>query len=271
MSMKIRIFLLVLGFAGILSLPASAQIFAETGKINLEAAPGQAISDSMMVHNTSNQGVKVKAYWEDFTYQPPFDGTKKFLPAGSAKDSMSSWVSFSPQEFTLAPFAKQAIAYVIKVPEDFKGGHYGVMFFERQDDNQPMVDEATGVRIVTRVGSLFFLVPENKDKSAAIENLNLSGGQLTGDLQNQGDVILIPSATFYVLDPEGMVVDRGEVQSLYLPPGEKGNFTVQLKDDLPAGQYTVVFTFDLQDGDVLVKEVDFEKSSLKSSILKMRD
>jgi hypothetical protein len=73
-------------------------------------------------------------------------------------------------------------------------------------------------------------------------------------------VILILEGIFYVLDEGGLVVDRGKERPIYLPPAETVQYALRLKEDLPPGQYTVVVTFDLKDGDVLVHEIDFEKN-----------
>ena len=157
--------LLAIGF-GLWANAACAQIFIEEGKVVLPIAPGERVERSLLVHNTSDQTINVRAYWEDFHYVAPFDAAKQFLPAGTSPDSFFTWVKSSPQNFTLPAFGKQKISIVFDVPPQIKGGHYGVLFFE--NESQGRIQEK-GVNIVTRVGSLFFLEPENKVKASRIE------------------------------------------------------------------------------------------------------
>ena len=103
---------------------AFAQIFLEEGKIFRNVDKGDLINESMVVQNTSDESIDVLVYWEDFEYQPPYEGSKKFFPAGTTNNSANSWISYSPQKFTLAPHGKQKISYVIDVPPNAKGGYY---------------------------------------------------------------------------------------------------------------------------------------------------
>ena len=91
---------------------AKAQLFLEEGKVVLAVAGGDRINKSLTVTNTSKEELRVKVYWEDFQYQPPYDGTKKFFPAGIGPASASKWINHSPQEITLPAFGKQKIRFV---------------------------------------------------------------------------------------------------------------------------------------------------------------
>lgn len=238
---------------------AMAQVFIEQGKVNLSVNPGDHINDTITINNTTNKEVKVKVYWEDFSYQPPFDGAKKFSPAGTLKASLARWVEFSPRDFTLAPFAKKSISYTMNVPSNAKGGYYGVLFVE--PENKELSGGNKGVKIITRVGCLFFVETGDRNKQATINDLSVSGCSLKGLFRNEGNIILLPQATYYVIDREGNVVDRGELKKYYLPPDEAADFDLELNKDLPVDDQTLVLTFDLQNGDVIVKEIDFTKNS----------
>ncbi len=248
---------------------ARAQLFLEQGKVTLAVSAGERLAKSLMIHNTTDQTLTIKAYWEDFEYQAPYDGSKVFLPAGTGKGSAGGWVNFSPREFTLVPFGKQSIDYVVSVPQPLDGGHYGVMFFERAGDP---IRDATGVQIVTRVGSLFFIEPRDLVKKASVDDIRASGAKITGSFLNQSTVVLIPHMTYYVMDPDGLVLDRGEVKKLYVPPGASAGWDIALPAGLRAGNFTLVLNTDLEGGDVVVREVDFVKDPAGSlSIEKIRE
>ncbi|HBR13990.1 MAG TPA: hypothetical protein DD723_00395 [Candidatus Omnitrophica bacterium] len=180
-----------------------------------------------------------------------------------------AWINFSPKEFALPPFGKKTIAYTINVPKDARGGYYGVLFFEKDAEE---MSGKKGLNVVTRVGSLFFLETQDRSKMATLENVTMTLHTVRGSFTNKGNVILIPDGIFYILDEQGLVVDRGEAEKIYLPPAETAEYSMSFSPELPVGRYTMVMTMDLEDGDVMVKEIDFEKmSSAELRVLKTRD
>jgi hypothetical protein len=238
----------------VLAGPAQAQLFIGEGKVSLAVSGGERVYNTLTVYNNSGEAFPVKVYWEDFEYKAPYDGSKVFLPSGTGKQSASQWVTFSPQEFRMDSFGKQIIEYSINIPPDIAGGYYGVLFFERVPENTQ--SEVTGVKIVTRVGSLFFIEPKDKVKKATVQDIKITSDGLSGGFSNQGNVILIPRITYYVLNTEGMVADRGEAKKMYVPPGAAASWNIAFPSKLRLNQFTFVINFDLQEGDVVVKEVD---------------
>ncbi len=246
-----------------------AQLLIEEGKVSFSVAPGGSAQGIINLNNTSDQDVKVRAYWEDFVYLPPFDGKKNFLPAGSMDNSIAKWVHFTPQDFVLPAKSKKKISYSIKVPEDAHGGYYGVLFFENFSEE---MKDINGVQIITRVGSLFFLETTDSIKKGRVGRLSAEQNTVVGELENTGDVIITPNGVYYILGKDGVVVDRGEVEKFYIPPREKTKFRAHFSQDLSLGKYTMVITFDLGDGKSVVKEIDFTKSSAsETKILEERD
>ncbi len=263
-NIAVALFLLCLGVR-----PAAVQFMIEEGKVVLPVAGGERVNKSITIHNTTGADVGVKVYWEDFRYEAPYDGSKAFLPAGTVPGSASAWVSYAPQEFKLPAFSKQKIEYTVSVPADIKGGHYGALFFEKS--GEPVRDMRTGVTIVTRTGTLFFIEARDKDKSAALTDFKIEGGKLSGNFVDRGDAVMIPHITFYVMDEAGMAVDRGEVQKLYLPPGASAPFTLNLPKELKDGRYSLVLNADLEEGDVIVKEIEFTNSAAGAVITAVKD
>ncbi len=247
-----------------------SQVVLDTGKVKLIITPGETANGELMLSNDSDEDIPLKAYFEDFIYLPPYDARKKFLPAGSTDYSFNQWVFFSPQEFIVPAHGKKELSYVIKPPRNVSGGYYGVLFFERDRD----VDDSQqkGIKIITRIGCLFFLETDDKYKKAVLEDLSTQNNTISGYLVNTGNVILIANSVFYVMDEEGMVADRNKLKTLYLPPGKKAFMEIADLDKLSSGRYTMVLTFDLGEGDVFVKEIDFVKESFGGlKIIETRD
>jgi hypothetical protein len=250
--MIVRIIFVVLCAVGILTAQAQAQVFLEQAKVSLDVSPGEHHDGFLLVHNTSSDPINIRAYWEDFEYKPPYDGAKSFLPAGTAPGSASQWVTFSPQTFLIPAFGQQKIDYTLTVPSQIQEGHYGVLFFERSVAGK-LNDEA--VNLVTRIGCLFFIEPSNKLKKADLQNIILKGNDVTARFVNQGNVILIPRTTYYVMEDGGLVLLRGETKKLYVPPGASARVKIPISEQLKQGHYTLVINSDLEEGDVVIKEI----------------
>ena len=263
-----QILLSTLLFISISSI-STAQVFLEDGKVKLSVTPGETIAGKLTLHNTLDQDVIMRVYWEDFVYKAPYDGSKDFLPRGTGSYSAVNWVNISTKTLMFGPFAKRTISYSINVPDDIRQGHYGVLFFENAEKQ---IDSTRGVNIVTRVGCLFFIEPQEKIKKIDLKDFKFTGKKLTASFTNLGNVILIPDGTFYVIDQDGMVFDRGEISKIYLPPDKTADYGLTLNRDLDPGIYTLVMTVTLEDDDIFVKEIDFEKSySSGFNIIAIRD
>ncbi len=247
-----RIIFLFFCAVGLPTAQVHAQVFLEQAKVSLDVSAGEHRDGSLLVHNTSSSPINIRVYWEDFEYKAPYDGTKNFLPAGTAPGSASQWVTFSPQEFLIPAFGRQKIDYTVTVPSQIEEGHYGVLFFERSIAGK-LNDEA--VNLVTRIGSLFFIEPANKIKKAALQDIGLKANNITASFVNQGNVVLIPRTTYYVMQGQGLVLLRGETKKLYVPPGVSAPLEIPLKGRFGQGHYTLVVNSDLGDGDAVVKEI----------------
>ncbi len=239
-----------------LSSTANAQLFLEEGKVVLAVEGGDHINKSLLISNTSAESIRVKVYWEDFQYEAPFEGTKKFLPAGVGPASASSWVSYTPQEFTLPAFAKQKIDYSISVPQGINSGHYGVLFFERSGQN---VKDVSGLDIIVRVGCLFFFEPKNAPRRASVDNVTIKGENIVGDFTNTSALTILPRMVYYITDEGGLVKDRGELKKLYVPAAASVSWELPLPSNLSPGRYSIVMNIDLSDENVLTKELSLTK------------
>jgi len=236
---------------------AAANIMVDNGKVSYVVKPGETISDSLTVYNTSSdKAVTLKVYWEDFEYIAPFQGEKKFHPAGTRPDSCRQWVVFSPSELTIAPLSDQKVNYTIKIPDDVTGGHYGVLFFESRAESNARI----GIALATRLGSLFFIEAENRNKTGVIKDIQINENEFQAVFENSGDVLLSAEGVFYIMDSKGLVVDRGKISTKYLPTNTQTELTWLISEKVKPADYTLILTMDLGDGNSLVKEIDFKKN-----------
>ncbi|MCA9394856.1 MAG: hypothetical protein KC900_11675 [Candidatus Omnitrophica bacterium] len=248
--------ILMTAFLVLFATKAGAQLLMEESRVQLTVTPGETVVDGMNIHNTGQQDVDIRVYWQDFEYVPPYTGKKNFTPPGTSKYSMGEWVTYSPQVLTVPAQGKREIRYTIKVPEDATGGHYGVLFFERSLSASP---QNTGVNIITRLGSLFYLETVDSDKSAVVDEVRVQDEFIRGRFANEGDVFLFPRGVYYLVDNDGVPADRGEIDTMYVMPDTAAEFSVVLDGALAVGDYTMVITFDLGGGESVTKEIDLTK------------
>ncbi|MFH1458666.1 MAG: hypothetical protein ABIG31_05875 [Candidatus Omnitrophota bacterium] len=267
--MKKCIFFLSLGFLLLANSTVFAQLVLDKREIKVGAKRGETVSGSITVSNLYNKDVTLKAYCEDFMYKPPYRGFKTLLPLGSTPRSCGQWITLTTPLFIVPSKGKQEITYTIKVPQDAKGGYYAVLFFEKGGD---AISGEKGVGIKEKAGCAFYLETANKEKKAKIEDIAVSKDGIQGYLVNLGDCLLLSQGSFYAMDDKGIVADRGQIDKYYLPAGEKVLFSAKVSSNVPAGKYTLMINFEMEEGKTLIKEVDFSKDKAGSlKILAVRD
>lgn len=228
----------------------------DKGKVRLNIAPGEAQSGIIKVTNPSDQPKEVKVHLADWAYQNN-DGFKLFYPMGTRPLSAFQWINFSPVEFTVPPYGKEYVNYIVRVPEDAKGGHYAVLFFEGTlaKDVPMALPEGQGVSapvtFKVRVGSLFYIEPKGtivRDISLGNLNLNKKDNllEISADLQNTGNVDLLTEGTFNIIDKKGSVYARGKFNPVFTLQDEPAaKLTSTWDKPLPKGVYDLIITIDI--------------------------
>lgn len=222
----------------------------DKAKIRLSIPVGQKKVGVITVENPSAEPKTVKVYLEDWIYVSPFDGSKEFRPAGSTGFSCADWITISPSELTLAPFAKQKINYTVNVPSGVEGGHYAILFFEGLLGRPE--SEGVGVSVAVRMGTIFYIEAAGSVK----KDVSMSGFSLKKEseksplkielgLKNQGNVDVTAGGNFNLIDKKGMVFARGEFSNVYTLPGDSAVLSASWSLPVPKGVYDLILTLDL--------------------------
>ncbi|KPK97310.1 MAG: hypothetical protein AMJ95_09680 [Omnitrophica WOR_2 bacterium SM23_72] len=262
--MKKCIFFLGIGLFLFFHCTAFAQLVLDKREIKIEAKPGETVSGSVTVTNRYKQDVTLKAYCEDFVYEPPYRGFKTVRPLGSTPRSFGPWITLTTPMFIVPSKDKQEVMYTVKVPQDAKGGYYAVIFFEK---GESALTAEKGVGIREKAGCALFLETTNKEKKAKIGNIVVNKDSIEGYFSNSGDCVFVAQGSFYIMDSKGMIADRGQIQKYYLPAQAEVLFSVKVSEKVPLGKHTLMINFDTEEGKTLIKEVDFSKD--KSGALKI--
>lgn len=241
-------------------------------KVRLSILPGQTKTGVINIENPSDEPKTIRVYIEDWQYLPPYDGSKEFKPLGTTKLSCGEWISFSPNEFFLAPYAKGKLNYTVKVPQGAEGGHYAVLFFE-SILGQPST-EGVGVSVAVRVASLFYIEAEaTLKKDVALEKFSVERKskatplKIDFELRNNGNVDITAGGNYNIMDKNGMVYARGDFNTGYTFPGDTARLSGTWNLPIARGIYDLVLTLDLGKaqeeanlgrGPILVKETTIE-------------
>lgn len=247
----------------------------DRSKIRLYMKPGQVQNGEIIVENTTNEAMFMRAYPQDWYYSSG-DGSKEFVPVGATAHSCASWISFSPAEFILAASSRQKIRYSVKAPLAASGGYYAVLFSENIVGKAPGVSlkQTVGVNLAVRFATLFYIEIEGStQRKGALDSLKLKKAGLYAPLlinanfKNAGNVDIIASGVFAIIDKAGKVHARGKFDDCYTLAGDDVKLKGAWREFLPTGSYTLVITMDLgkaghksdfEKGPFLIKEIDLE-------------
>jgi hypothetical protein len=244
----------------ILNIASAITVRIDQPKIRLRIPGGGEKSGIVNLENPSDVTATVRVYIEDWLYSSTLDGSKNFFPPGTTPLSCAKWIAFAPADFQIPPFGKQTVSYTVSCPPDAKGGHYSVMFFETSLGE--MEDEqGVSVNVMGRLGALFTIEPEGTiNREASLRNLSIKGSlyseagsdeELTIqlELENIGNVDIASEGTFYIMDKQGLIVARGELDVSYTLPGDKAILSSLVSktspSQVPAGEYDLIITVDL--------------------------
>lgn len=215
----------------------------------LTANPGDVIGNEIKVFNSSDDAtVRIEMSAEDMS---PSDEEGHVLIGKAEKESysLSQWVTFSEEEFSLAPREEKNVSFVITVPQNAEpGGKYcSVLAGSKVISGM----EATGAAIAARVGALVLLsLPGEEQKELSVKEFSVSKKYFEYGpidflirLENKGTVHVKPTGNITVTDWLGNKVADISFDSRNVLPGAVRKFEATLdKKWLFAGKYTATLT-----------------------------
>lgn len=261
---KIFIFLTIASTILIAPHVDAATLRINTPKILLDLAPGESYSGEIIAENPTEDEVKIRLYLEDWVYKADGTGEKDFFPAGTQPLSASRWITFSPAEDVMKPFGRTTIRYTVNVPkEGISGGHYSVLFIETilgSAENE----EGVNVLVAGRIGALFLVeTKDHTNREGEVTSVDVKPGlgnqplQITTIFKNTGNIDIPLQGKYLLMDAQGKIYGRGDVQNMYVMPGDEAKSTTEWVGRLPKGAYTALVTYDLGKAKTQVSETAF--------------
>lgn len=169
-------------------------------------------------------------------------------PAERIPFSLSSWISFEPETFTLAPREEKPVKFKIKIPENAEpGGHYAGIIASVKSTPPPGV----AVGIVPRVATLVLLtVPGPMEEKLSVLDFKTEKNyyefgpvKFLLRLENSGTVHVTPVINVTVKNIFGKTVGETSFETRTILPDSKRKLETELsKKWLWAGKYTAILT-----------------------------
>jgi hypothetical protein len=221
--------------------------------------PGEKTEGRIVLVNTADTSREVKVYLTDYRFYA--DGRNFYDEPGTQLRSNANWVTFAPNQFTMAPGSTASIYYTINIPErvTLPGSHWSMLMVEPYSAEQlqpPQPDEQgqVGIRTITRYGiQLITNIGVNPTRSITFLDKQLlaqDGARvLLVDIEDNGETVLTPLVWAELYDAQGVSLGRFEAGRMRLLPGCSARFRIDLTQ-VPAGKYTALIVADNGDDSV---------------------
>lgn len=233
-------------------------VSATPSVIKISLKPGQTQNGSIDIHNPQEKDVFVKVAFKDWVIDK--DGKWQFSEAGKSPRSLIDWLIIDHEGFALGAKKTQKVRYTIKVPEDAKGGYWGLIRFK----SQPL-GQATGVMVAMEVVCFISVeVEQTLTKNVTINGISATvdneGLKLKALVKNLGNTPIFqpsPKGEFIIKDETGKKIAEGELAGGMVLPNEIAEYVNKTPVKIDKGDYTAIVTFDIGKPKLIGKKVPF--------------
>ncbi|MFC5847537.1 hypothetical protein [Deinococcus petrolearius] len=217
------------------------------------ANPGQSITQILNIYNPNKVATKIRVIGSLSDMNMSEIGQISYLPAGTVKESLAGWTTFSPSEVLLGSEDTAQVRYTIQVPADAAPGtHWAMLMFEAQDPN-PTPGQALAAMRMRVAHTVYVNVAPTKKSgeiSGIFENVP-SVPNATYDLgvqyNNTGNVATGVQGRVEIRDATGALVANLSIPLEVSLPGRSLFLKTSWGGPVPKGQYSALIV--LNDGD----------------------
>jgi len=193
-----------------IDLPIQNDFVVEPGKTEIFLNPGEAVIKNITITNRIGKNVKFKLTTEDMIGTNDSLSPIKLLGDEKGPYSVKNFIEPEINEFSLDLGEKIVIPVKVSVPVDAEPrGYYGALIVSNEPEvlGETQSKETEGkARLVSRIGSLFFLRINGEGKEAGV----LSDFKIIG-----------PSKSFYENRPKGFEILFKNTGNVHLVPHGK--------------------------------------------------
>jgi hypothetical protein len=238
---------------------------------------GATYTNTFTLSNGTGTRLRVRCSVTDYWYDE--HNQRVNGRAGTLPRSASSWVQFTPAEFSIEPYISGSVNAVITVPLGAQGGYYTAPTFETEnaDASDPALLAAGTAQatLTIRFQGLLLLTTEDTTEY----NVEIMGGQVSPptassplklnlDVRNRSTAHARVHGVFAVLDASGKLAGHGEIEEKRYMPGQRDFIKTDWAGELAPGHYTALITLSYARAGMapatLVYELPFDVGRLNS-------
>lgn len=231
---------------------------------SLKGKPGEIVTATVQVKNTSTTPKQVRTIVEDFVIGE--DGTQP-IPVDSENENrwnLANWITLSAETQALEPSKVGVVQLTITVPTDaIPGGRYAMIMHSPLVTTDPASNSGTGIS--QRVGTLiYFLVEGEIHEEAYLKNIQSESFFEFGpvpfsfEIENRSDLHLHPNIQVEITNMLGKSSDHFVIESKNVFPGEQRAFEAAWNRKWGLGRYNALITTTYgQKGNVVTGEFTF--------------
>lgn len=252
---QVRTLALILALSAV-SAWAGAQVSVELSPPNARyrAQPGDILTGSLTLRNTSDVPVRLSAARSDFVLTP--DDTIQPVPAGSLPRSLVSWLTISASDIHIQGHGSQEVRYSMRVPANVKPGTYwATILFRTGQAPSPAGSSghSIGVQYVAQLAYPLIvdvgkLSPAGKITDIAYKpdtSGNTSKQKIEVTFQNVGDAYLIVKGRVELRNADGTLAGTFPIAGTASFPGGLTHLDVSIAPPLASGTYVATSVLDI--------------------------
>jgi len=241
------------GLAGENGLPPSISL--SPAVVMARGAFGQGLVQTLTLSNQTNTDFAFDLVAEDVVIQK---GQRVYVPAGESEHSIAATALFTQNTVVVKAHAARTVDVRLTIPADTK--IRAIVAFFRGTNR--LATSSTSVGVTASLGALLTfnltdnvkLQPEPVQVKPATETANLTVSQW---MMNAGTEPVLPEGTAVILNASGSLVGKTTFQPQRLLPGERLQFTADFPEELAAGDYKVLCSFQFE-GKTLTSDASFK-------------
>ncbi len=274
--LRLLICLSVVGFAGLVQAQAASAALSAPSQ-NPAAAPqqpagekpsislspavimakgsfGQGLTQTLTLTNQTAREFAFDMVAQDVVIK---DGKRTFVAAGETPNSIAATAVFTQKTVIAKPFSSISVDVRLTLPA--KTDIRAVVAMFRGTDKLPSSTGAVGMTaslgtlITFNLSDNIKLQPEAVRVNPATDSANMKIAQW---ISNTGTEPVLPEGTAAVLNRNGTLVGKATFDPQRLLPGERLEFSAEYPDQLPAGSYRALCSFQFE-GKTLTSDAAF--------------
>jgi hypothetical protein len=216
---------------------------------------GQGLTQTLTLSNNTGADLAFELLAEDMIVK---DGKRVYFPAGELPDSIAATAVFSQKKVVVKAHTAASVELRLTIPA--KTDVRAVVAIFRGTDVLPTASGTVGMTaslsalITFNLSENVKLEPEPAHVTPASASANMT---ISEWLQNAGTEPVLPEGTAAVLNEKGSLVGKAAFLEQRLLPGERQEFVAEFPEQLPAGTYRALCSFQFE-GKTQTSSVDFK-------------